>query len=37
MNIDVLTKGMWDVIRTWDYETLIRMSEMLQPVEEEIY
>lgn len=35
MNIEYLTKDMWNVIRTWEYETLIKASEMFQPIEEE--
>ena len=26
---------MWDVIRTWEYETLIRVSAMMQPLDED--
>jgi hypothetical protein len=26
---------MWDVIRKWDYQTLIKASMMFQPIEEE--
>lgn len=37
MNIDKLTPQMWDVIRTWEYETLMRVSMMMQPIEEEVY
>jgi hypothetical protein len=37
MNIEYLTKDMWNTIRTWEYETLIKVSAMLQPVEEEVY
>lgn len=35
MNINKLTPQMWDVIRTWEYETLIRVSMMMQPLDEE--
>lgn len=35
MNISKLTPQMWDVIRTWEYETLIRVSAMMQPLDEE--
>ena len=33
MNIEHLTKPMWEVIRTWEYETLVNAHEMFQPVE----
>lgn len=33
MNIQYLTKPMWEVIRTWEYETLLKASEMFQPLE----
>ena len=35
MNIDKLTPEMWNVIRTWEYETLMRVSVMMQPLDEE--
>lgn len=35
MNINKLTPQMWDVIRTWEYETLIRVSAMMQPLDED--
>ena len=35
MNIQYLTKDMWNVIRTWEYETLMKASEMFQPLEED--
>lgn len=35
MNLQYLTKSMWEVIRTWEYETIMKMSEMMQPAEEE--
>lgn len=35
MNISKLTPQMWDVIRTWEYETLIRVSAMMQPLDED--
>ena len=35
MNISKLTAQMWDVIRTWEYETLIRVSAMMQPLDED--
>ena len=37
MNIDKLTPQMWNVIRTWEYETLMRVSMMMQPIEEDEY
>jgi hypothetical protein len=37
MNINKLTPQMWDVIRTWEYETLMRASMMFQPLDEELY
>ena len=35
MNIDKLTPEMWNVIRTWEYETLMKASMMFQPLDEE--
>lgn len=35
MNIDKLTPAMWNVIRTWEYETLMKASMMFQPLEED--
>ena len=35
MNIQYLTPQMWEVIRTWEYETLMKASEMFQPLDEE--
>ena len=37
VNIDKLTPAMWDLIRTWDYNTLMTASKMLQPLDEEQY
>jgi hypothetical protein len=37
VNLDKLTPEMWNVIRTWEYESLIKASMMLQPIEEEEY
>lgn len=37
MNIQYLTPQMWNTIRTWEYETLMKVSAMLQPIEEEEY
>lgn len=35
MNLDKLTPEMWNVIRTWEYESLMRISAMLQPIDED--
>lgn len=35
MNIDKLTPEMWNVIRTWEYETLMKASMMFQPLDED--
>jgi hypothetical protein len=35
VNLDRLTPEMWNTIRTWEYETLMKVSAMLQPIEEE--
>jgi hypothetical protein len=35
MNLSRLTPDMWNVIRTWEYETLMKVSAMLQPIDEE--
>lgn len=35
MNLDKLTPEMWNVIRTWEYETLISVSAMMQPLDED--
>jgi hypothetical protein len=35
VNIDKLTPQMWEVIRTWEYDTLVKASMMFQPLDEE--
>ena len=35
MNLSKLTPEMWNVIRTWEYESLIKISAMLQPIDED--
>jgi hypothetical protein len=35
VNLDKLTPQMWEVIRTWEYDTLIKASMMFQPLDEE--
>lgn len=35
MNLEALTPRMWEVIRTWDYNTLVNASQMFQPIEDE--
>ena len=35
MNLDYLTPQKWEVIRQWDYETLMRMREMFSPMDED--
>lgn len=35
MNISKLTPQMWDVIRTWEYETLMNASRMFEPLDED--
>ena len=35
MNLDKLTPAMWEVIRTWEYATLINASRMFEPLDEE--
>lgn len=35
MNLSKLTPEMWNVIRTWEYESLMRISAMLQPIDED--
>ncbi len=35
MNIDKLTPEVWNVIRTWEYETLMKASMMFQPLDED--
>ena len=35
VNLDKLTPQMWEVIRKWEYETLIKASMMFQPLDED--
>lgn len=35
MNLDKLTPQMWNVIRTWEYETLMKASMMFEPLDED--
>lgn len=35
MNLSKLTPEMWNVIRTWEYESLMKASMMFQPLDEE--
>ena len=35
MNLDKLTPEMWNIIRTWEYETLMKASMMFEPLDED--
>lgn len=34
MNLDVLTPRMWEMLRKFDYDQLMKFAEMMSPLDE---